>query len=43
MQMFVPRSAREELKALGPGFKESYSVSEERKGKEKGWPGGSVC
>ncbi|CAM9311787.1 unnamed protein product [Pylaiella littoralis] len=27
MQMFVPRSAREELKALGPGFKESYSFA----------------
>ncbi len=27
MQLYVPRSAREELKALGPEFQKAYSVS----------------
>lgn len=27
MHLYVPRSAREELKALGPEFKKAYNVS----------------
>lgn len=47
MHLFVPRSAREELKALGPEFKKAYNVSNrEGAGQRRragGWAGAACC
>lgn len=36
MHLYVPRSAREELKALGPEFRKAYNVSDSKQVKENG-------